>query len=74
MASGYLDGEFERMGANWVFVARSESPHHIVKIKKLDDAPSIVTRSVSPPASSGKHHLPRPHEVHLSFVTLSLIS
>lgn len=46
-------------------IARSESPHHIVKIKKLDDAPSIVTRSVSPPASSGKHHLPKPHEVHI---------
>ncbi|KAI7880414.1 hypothetical protein K492DRAFT_147147 [Lichtheimia hyalospora FSU 10163] len=43
--------------------ARSESPHHTVKIKKLDDAPSIVSRSVSPPASSGKHHLPKPHEM-----------
>ncbi|KAI9323781.1 histone acetyltransferases subunit 3-domain-containing protein [Dichotomocladium elegans] len=42
---------------------RSESPLGIVKSKKLENMAPITSRSASPPpAPSGKHHLPKPHE------------
>ncbi|KAF7721188.1 Transcriptional regulator, partial [Apophysomyces ossiformis] len=43
--------------------SRSESPHHIVKLKKVDGAPPLLSRSMSPPSSRDSKNTPKSTEL-----------
>ncbi|KAG0169554.1 Transcriptional regulator [Apophysomyces sp. BC1034] len=42
--------------------SRSESPHHIVKLKKVDGAPPLLSRSMSPPSARNSKQTPKSTE------------